>query len=99
MKNLEGKTAVVTGASKGIGAAIAKELAARGARVVVNYASSRQGADDVVAEITAGGGEAIAVRASVANGEDVKRLFARAIAAYGSLDILVNNAAVYGPTP
>jgi 3-oxoacyl-[acyl-carrier protein] reductase len=99
MKNLETKTAVVTGASKGIGAAIAKELAARGARVVVNYASSREGADDVVAAITADGGEAIAVQASVANGEDVTRLFAEAMSAYGSLDILVNNAAVYGPTP
>lgn len=97
--NLEGKTAVVTGASKGIGAAIAKELAARGARVVVNYASSRQGADDVVAAITADGGEAIAVRASVADGEIVKRLFAQAMSAYGSFDILVNNAAIYGPTP
>jgi 3-oxoacyl-[acyl-carrier protein] reductase len=99
MKRLEGKTAIVTGASKGIGAGIAKELAAQGARVVVNYASSRKGADDVVAAITDAGGQAIAVQASVASGEDVKRLFAETLSAFGRLDILVNNAAVYGPTP
>ncbi|PRD43736.1 oxidoreductase [Phyllobacterium phragmitis] len=98
MKRLEGKTAIVTGASKGIGAGIARELAAEGARVVVNYASSRKGADDVVAAITEAGGQAIAVQASVANGEDVKRLFAETLSAFGRLDILVNNAAVYGQT-
>lgn len=96
MKRLEGKTAIVTGASKGIGAGIARELAAQGARVVVNYASSRKGADDVVAAITAAGGQAVAVQASVANGEDVKRLFAETMSVFGRLDILVNNAAVYG---
>ncbi|SER61788.1 3-oxoacyl-[acyl-carrier protein] reductase [Faunimonas pinastri] len=99
MGRLEGKTAIVTGASKGIGAAIAKELAAQGAQVVVNYASSSRGADDVVAAITTDGGQAVAVQASVANGEDVKRLLAETISVFGRLDILVNNAAVYGPTP
>ncbi len=99
MKRLEGKTAIVTGASKGIGAAIAKELAAQGAEVVVNYASSHNEADAVVAAITAAGGKAIAVQASVTDGEDVKRLFAEAISVFGRVDILVNNAAVYGATP
>jgi len=95
MSKLTGKVAVVTGASKGIGAGIAKALAAEGAAVVVNYASSREGADKVVAEITAAGGRAIAVQGSVAIAADVTRLFAEAKAAYGTLDILVNNAGVY----
>ena len=99
MRRLEGKTAIVTGASKGIGAGIARALASEGARVVVNYASSRKGADDVVAAITRDGGEAIAVQASVSDREDVKRLFAETVSAFGGLDILVNNAAVYGLTP
>lgn len=99
MKRLEGRTAIVTGASKGIGAGIARELAAQGARVVVNYTSSRKIADDVVAAITAAGGRAVAVQANVANGENVKRLFAETRSVFGRPDILVNNAAVYGLIP
>ncbi len=97
MKNgkLAGKVAVVTGASKGIGAAIAKALAVEGAAVVVNYASSRAGADKVVAEITANGGEAVAVQADVAKKPDIERLFAETKKAFGALDILVNNAGIY----
>ena len=97
MKNgkLAGKVAVVTGASKGIGAAIAKALAAEGAAVVVNYASSRAGADKVVAEITANGGKAVAVQADVAKKTDIERLFAETKKAFGRFDILVNNAGVY----
>jgi len=95
MSKLSGKTAVVTGASKGIGADIAKGLAREGAAVVVNYASSREGADKVVAEIVAGGGKAIAVQGDVSQQADVTRLFAEAKAAFGTLDILVNNAGVY----
>lgn len=94
-KKLDGKVAVVTGASKGIGAAIAQHLAAAGAHVVVNYASSQAGADETVAAITAAGGKAIAVQGSVAKEEDVKRLFAETHKAFGKLDILVNNAGVY----
>ncbi len=92
---LAGKTALVTGASKGIGAAIAKHLAAAGASVVVNYASSKSGADAVVAEITAAGGVAIALRGDVAQHEDIKRLVAETVKAFGRIDILVNNAGVY----
>jgi 3-oxoacyl-[acyl-carrier protein] reductase len=92
---LAGQVAVVTGASKGIGAAIAKQLAASGASVVVNYASSKSGADKVVSEITAQGGKAIAVQADVAKKADIKRLFAKTKKAFGRLDILVNNAGVY----
>jgi 3-oxoacyl-[acyl-carrier protein] reductase len=96
---LNGKVAVVTGASKGIGAAIAKRLGAEGASVVVNYATSREGADKVVDAITSGGGKAIAVQADVAKQADVTRLFAEAQAAYGKVDILVNNAGLYRGAP
>lgn len=99
MNRLEGKTAIVTGASKGIGAGIAKELARQGAQVVVNYASSPTGADDVVTAITAEGGRAVAIQASVAEAAEVKRLFTEAVSAFGHIDILVNNAAVYGLAP
>jgi len=95
MNRLKGKVAVVTGASKGIGASIAEHLAAEGASVVVNYASSRAGADKVVKRITEAGGKAIAVQADVSKVEDIKRLFAQTKAEYGKLDILVNNAGVY----
>jgi len=94
-KRLAGKVAVVTGASKGIGAAIARQLAAEGAAVVVNYASSRSGADKVVGEIAANGGKAVAVQADVAKKADIERLFAETKKAFGQLDILVNNAGVY----
>jgi 3-oxoacyl-[acyl-carrier protein] reductase len=94
-KKLAGKVAVVTGASKGIGADIAKHLAAEGAAVVVNYASSKEGADRVVNEITKGGGKAIAVQADVAKKKDIERLFAETKKAFGQLEILVNNAGVY----
>lgn len=92
---LAGKTALVTGASKGIGAAIAKHLAAAGASVVVNYASSKAGADKVVAEITAAGGVAVAVRGDVSQPADIIHLLAETKKAFGGLDILVNNAGVY----
>jgi 3-oxoacyl-[acyl-carrier protein] reductase len=96
---LAGKVAVVTGASKGIGASIAKHLAAEGASVVVNYASSKTGADKVVAEITGAGGKAIAVQGDVAKKADIDRLFIETKKAYGQLDILVNNAGVYEFAP
>jgi len=99
MNGLTGKVAVVTGASKGIGAAIAKGLAAAGAKVAVNYASSKEGADRVVAEITGAGGKAIAVQGDVAKSADVRRLFAEAKKAFGSLDVLVNNAGIYHFAP
>src|SRR5579871_1166339 len=92
---LAGKVAVVTGASKGIGAGIAKQLADEGASVVVNYASSKQGADRVANEISKNGGKAIVVQADVAKTEDIDRLFTEAKKAFGRLDILVNNAGVY----
>ncbi len=95
MKRLEGKVAVVTGASKGIGAAIAKHLAAEGAAVVVNYSSSKEGADRVVDEIAKKGGKAVAVQANVSKQADIDRLFAETSKAFGKLDILVNNAGVY----
>lgn len=96
---LTGKVAVVTGASKGIGAGIAKALAAQGASVVVNYASSGAGADAVVSAITAAGGQAIAVQGDVSKAQDADGLIAAAVAAYGRLDILVNNAGVYEWAP
>ncbi|MFZ0870520.1 MAG: glucose 1-dehydrogenase [Rhodanobacter sp.] len=99
MSKLAGKVAVVTGASKGIGAGIAKELAAAGAAVVVNYASSKEGADRVVAEITGSGGKAIAVQGDVSKAADVLRLFAETKKAFGTLDVLVNNAGVYQFAP
>ena len=95
MKKLNGKVAVVTGASKGIGAAIAKQLAQEGASVVVNYASSKADADRVVAEIVAQDGKAVAIHASVDNSVEVAKLFAEAKKAFGPLDILVNNAGIF----
>ena len=99
MSKLQGKVAVVTGASKGIGAGIAKGLAAAGASVVVNYASSREGADRVVAEIKKAGGKAVAVQGDVAKAADVEKLFAEAKKAFGKVDVLVNNAGVYQFAP
>jgi 3-oxoacyl-[acyl-carrier protein] reductase len=95
MIRLKGKVAVVTGASKGIGASIAEHLAAEGASVVVNYASSKTGADAVVRRIIEHGGKAVAIQADVSKPEDIKRLFAQTKAAYGKLDVLVNNAGTY----
>jgi 3-oxoacyl-[acyl-carrier protein] reductase len=92
---LAGKVAVVTGASKGIGASIAKHLAEAGASVVVNYASSKAGADSVVEEITTKGGRAVAVQANLAEKPEIERLFAETKSAFGPVDILVNNAGVY----
>jgi len=94
-QKLDGKVAVVTGASKGIGADIAKQFAAEGAAVVVNYASSKEGADRVVDEIAKRGGKAVAVQADVAKKKDIERLFTETKKAFGQLDILVNNAGVY----
>jgi 3-oxoacyl-[acyl-carrier protein] reductase len=99
MNKLKGKVAVVTGASKGIGASIAKHLAAEGASVVVNYSSSKDGATDVVKEIESKGGKAIAVHANVAKKADIERLFLETQKAFGKLDILVNNAGVYEFAP
>ena len=95
MDRLKGKIAVVTGASKGIGAAIAEHMAAEGESVVVNYASSKAGADAVVKSITEKEGKAVAVQADVSKAEDVQRLFAETKKAFGKLDILVNNAGIY----
>ena len=92
---LKGKVAIVTGSSKGIGAGIAKEFAREGAKVVVNYSSSKESADKVVEEITRNGGTAIAVQADISKIADIKRLFEEANKAYGRLDILVNNASVW----
>ncbi len=99
MARLAGQVAVVTGASKGIGAGIAKALAAEGASVVVNYSSSKEGAERVVQEITAKGGKAIAVQGDVSKQADISRLFAETKKAYGKLNILVNNAGVYEFAP
>src|SRR5258705_8726738 len=96
---LNNKVAIVTGASKGIGAGIAKGLADAGAAVVVNYASSKEGADRVVAEIASKGGKAIAVMGNVSKAADVKQLFEETIRAFGTLDVLVNNAGVYSFGP
>ncbi len=98
-KKLEGKVAVVTGASKGIGASIAKHLAAEGAAVVVNYVSSKEGADRVVNEIAANGGRAVSVQANVAKHADIERLLSETNKAFGRLDILVNNAGIYEFSP
>jgi 3-oxoacyl-[acyl-carrier protein] reductase len=98
-KNLAGKVAVVTGASKGIGAAIAKELAAEGAAVVVNYSSSKADADKVVKEISAHGSKAIAVQANMSKQGEIDRLFAETKKVFGKLDILVNNAGIYEFAP
>lgn len=99
MSKLTGKVAVVTGASKGIGASIAEHLAAEGASVVVDYATSKAGAEEVVRHITENGGKAIAVQADVSKPNDITRLFKETKAAYGKLDILVNNAGVYEFAP
>jgi 3-oxoacyl-[acyl-carrier protein] reductase len=99
MGKLTGKVAVVTGASKGIGAAIAKELAAQGAKVVVNYASSKEGADKVVAAIKKAGGDAVAIGGSVAKAAEIDQLFTETKKAYGKVDVLVNNAGVYQFAP
>src|SRR5262249_32659473 len=94
-KKLSGKVAVVTGASKGIGADVAKHLAAEGAAVVVNYASSKEAADRVVADIVRSGGKAVAVQADVAKKRDIDRLVGETKKAFGRLDVLVNNAGIY----
>jgi 3-oxoacyl-[acyl-carrier protein] reductase len=98
-KKLQGKVAVVTGASKGIGASVARHLADEGAAVVVNYAASKLAAETVVAEIKAAGGRAVAVQADLARPEDARRLVAEAVKAFGRLDVLVNNAGVYEFAP
>jgi 3-oxoacyl-[acyl-carrier protein] reductase len=99
MNRLKGKVAVVTGASKGIGASIAEHLAAEGASVVVNYARSKAGAEAVVKRINEKGGKALAVQADVSKPEEIKQLFAQTQAAYGDLDVLVNNAGIYEFSP
>lgn len=99
MKKLENKVAVVTGASKGIGAGIAKDLAAAGAAVVVNYSSAKAGAEKVVEDIVKDGGRAVAIQANVADAADVERLFAEAAKTFGGVDVLVNNAGVYKFSP
>ena len=99
MSKLSGKVAVATGASKGIGAEIARELAAASAAVVVNYATSRDAADKLVAEITGSGGKAAAIHGDVAKAADVERLFAETKRAFGQIDVLVNNAGIYEFAP
>jgi 3-oxoacyl-[acyl-carrier protein] reductase len=95
MNSVAGKVAIITGASKGLGTAIAKALASAGAAVVVNYASSKDAADQVVAEIVANGGQAIAVQADVRKASDIRRLFETTTKKFGKLDVLVNNAGIY----
>src|SRR5437588_8876820 len=99
MNRLENKVALVTGAAKGIGAGIGKGLAAEGAAVVVNYASSKEDADRVVAEIKDQGGRAVAVQGDVSKAADVQRLFSETKRVFGKLDVLVNNAGVYQFAP
>jgi 3-oxoacyl-[acyl-carrier protein] reductase len=99
MAKLQGKVAVVTGASKGIGAGIAKHLAREGAAVVVNYSSSKAGADKVVDEIVAAGGKAVAVQANVAKPAEIEKLFDEAVKRFGRIDVLVNNAGIYEFSP
>lgn len=98
-QKLKDKVAIVTGASKGIGASIATHLAAEGAAVVVNYSTSKEGADKVVAEIGKKGGKAVAIQANLAKPEEIKKLFAESKKAFGKLDILVNNAGIYSFAP
>ncbi len=98
-KKLKDKVAVVTGASKGIGASIAKHLASEGAAVAVNYATSKEGADRVVSEIVKNGGKAIAIQADMSKQSDIKRLFSETLKAFAKLDILINNAGVYDFAP
>ena len=98
-KKLAGKVAIVTGASKGIGSEIALQLAKEGASIVVNYATSKDGADRIVAEITKNGGKALAIQANVSNESEIKHLFAETLVKFGKLDILVNNAGIYNFLP
>ncbi|RYG49239.1 MAG: SDR family NAD(P)-dependent oxidoreductase, partial [Chitinophagaceae bacterium] len=99
MKKLVNKVAVVTGASKGIGAAVAKNLAAEGAAVIVNYANAKADAEQVVADIVSAGGKALAIQGDVSKSEDVDRIFEETVKAYGAVDVLVNNAGVYDWAP
>ena len=99
MNTLSGKVAIVTGASKGIGAGIARLFAASGAAVVVNYATGKQAADALVADIEGAGGKAVAIQADLSKTADIRRLFAQARQAFGALDVLVNNAGVYAFAP
>lgn len=94
MRNLEGKVAIITGASRGIGSAIARQLSALGAKVVVNYSNNEVKAEEVVEEITKSGEQAVAIKADVSNIKDVERLFSETITKFGKVDILVNNAGV-----
>lgn len=98
-RRFEGKVAIVTGGSKGIGAEIARHLAGEGASVVVNYSSSKEGADKVVSEIIKKGGKAIAIHANLTNHQSIKDLFAKTKEAYGKLDVLINNAGIYDFVP
>lgn len=98
-KKLSGKVAVVTGASKGIGAGIAEALASEGASIVVNYSTSKEGADKVVEKIAKNGGKAIAIQANIANPQEIEKLFSESKKAFGKIDILVNNAGIYETSP